>query len=322
MSGFFDEGYRGVSFFFLLSGFILSHVYSQTYSIEKHGWFVWLRFARIWPVHVAMLLMLLGYVAVGLIVRGRYVPDFQYQMSALPQELAMVRSWSSDVLIWNMPAWSIHCEWFAYIFLFPVCCYSFRRVKNSLLMALTVGVILTVHTHLNYDLFPGKLGIIFLPFFAGSGLHRLRVLWPNARGALIADAGAAAFMLGCIAGDDRAFAVAFSLLILGLSYEEGWIARFFSTRWMVFGGIISYSLYMSQIVPLKFANELLKRWHPDGALQNSLVLAGLLVAMLALATALQRWVEAPANRWLRNVVRPQPKAPLPEPNQESIRRPI
>jgi peptidoglycan/LPS O-acetylase OafA/YrhL len=48
---------HGVSFFFVLSGFILSHVYSQRSNVS-FGTFIWNRFARLWPCHVATIFIL------------------------------------------------------------------------------------------------------------------------------------------------------------------------------------------------------------------------------------------------------------------------
>jgi peptidoglycan/LPS O-acetylase OafA/YrhL len=115
------KGYLAVPFFFLLSGFILSHVYLESYSLKTHADFLWLRAARIWPLHAIMLFALAGYVIAGAAARGSFVQEESYRFRDLPLELMMIRSWASARLVWNFPAWSIHCEWFAYVVLFPSC---------------------------------------------------------------------------------------------------------------------------------------------------------------------------------------------------------
>lgn len=48
---------QGVSFFFVLSGFILTHVYSRRqYSYAD---FLWARFARLWPMHIATIALVM-----------------------------------------------------------------------------------------------------------------------------------------------------------------------------------------------------------------------------------------------------------------------
>jgi peptidoglycan/LPS O-acetylase OafA/YrhL len=61
LAPFFGLGYNAVPFFFLLSGFILSHNYFSVYSVSYHPKFVFLRFARLWPVHfTTLVLVILG----------------------------------------------------------------------------------------------------------------------------------------------------------------------------------------------------------------------------------------------------------------------
>ena len=49
------RGYLGVELFFVLSGFILSHVYLESFGARtfSYGRFLWARLARIYPVHLA-----------------------------------------------------------------------------------------------------------------------------------------------------------------------------------------------------------------------------------------------------------------------------
>ena len=58
-----SRGYLAVDLFFMLSGFVLSHVYGLTFGAEftwnDRRLFLWSRLARIYPVHVVTLIMLL-----------------------------------------------------------------------------------------------------------------------------------------------------------------------------------------------------------------------------------------------------------------------
>ncbi len=51
------KGYLGVELFFVLSGFILSHVYMEAFGDRRFRYpdFLWARLARIFPVHLVTL---------------------------------------------------------------------------------------------------------------------------------------------------------------------------------------------------------------------------------------------------------------------------
>jgi peptidoglycan/LPS O-acetylase OafA/YrhL len=296
----FAQGHLAVPFFFILSGFILSHVYFPTYSIRRHSRFIWLRFARLWPVHFATLLVLLAYITVATLVRGRYVASEPYPLSTLPSELAMVRCWFDPKLLWNFPAWSIHCEWFAYLVLFPACFYLLSTVRKRLQLVVVICTLLAAHEFISGHI-PGKCGSIIFLFLTGSALYRIRVLWPAANGAMINVVGILVFALASYTKHESTFNLAFACLVLGLSYEQGWLSRLFSSRLLVFGGTISYSLYMTHEVVRIFAGETIRRLNPQGTPTKIMAVVGLIGIALLAAALCHRYIEVPANQWLRNL---------------------
>ena len=68
-TGILSKGYLWVDFFFLLSGFIISHVYSRQLSQGLHRSavrrFLWARFTRLYPLHLFTLLIFV--IAVSLV---------------------------------------------------------------------------------------------------------------------------------------------------------------------------------------------------------------------------------------------------------------
>ena len=106
-----------VSFFFELSGFILTYVYPELETWEQRGRFLLARFARIWPAHLA---------AFGLLWLLLQTPgQFPTRYASVPLgilNLSLVQGW---VPVWNVffsfnpVSWTISTEFFFYLaFLF------------------------------------------------------------------------------------------------------------------------------------------------------------------------------------------------------------
>jgi peptidoglycan/LPS O-acetylase OafA/YrhL len=288
------QGSYAVPLFFILSGFILSHTYFPRYSLRGHGEFVFLRFARLWPVHLVAILVLIVYLIL-LKLHSRHVVGDNYSFAALPTELAMVRCWGSKALIWNYPAWSIHSEWFAYLFLFPIAFLCFHKASDSRVLLLIIIALLSLQSFLPLDEVPGKcMDIIFL-FLAGSGLYRLRVLSPNVSGHLAAPVGLVVLAAGigthCVCS--RMFIhTAFALLIFGLSFGRGLLSSILSTRLIVYGGAISYCIYMTHAL----VGKLYGTFAGNTVLRSPFLL---IVALLTAAVAFHHLIEIPCNTALR-----------------------
>lgn len=111
------KGYLGVEIFFVLSGFILSHVYLEAAGEKRfsYGGFLWARIARVYPLHLFTLaaVMALGVAALAV---GLSIDANVLSWKTLPAQLGMVHAWGfAGEAGWNHPSWSISAEWFAYL---------------------------------------------------------------------------------------------------------------------------------------------------------------------------------------------------------------
>jgi peptidoglycan/LPS O-acetylase OafA/YrhL len=116
-----DKGSMGVDLFFILSGFILAHVYGPQVENKTFHWrsFIWARLARVYPMHIACFLMMLGLWAIAIKV-GAPIETKAFDVTQIPAHLTLLQAWGtvqSDG--WNFPSWSISAEWFAYL-TFPI----------------------------------------------------------------------------------------------------------------------------------------------------------------------------------------------------------
>jgi peptidoglycan/LPS O-acetylase OafA/YrhL len=151
----FKRMYLMVDFFFILSGFIMCHVYGQLF-LESLSWqnfktFIKARLARIYPLH---LLTLLFCIALFSLSAKMGIP----QMSVLEAEnntfsivtnLFLAQAFNlHEWFSWNHPAWSISVEWAAYL-IFPILVVPFMKMSDWL----KIGLILTC--------FLGYVGIAF-----------------------------------------------------------------------------------------------------------------------------------------------------------------
>ncbi len=119
---FMAAGYMGVSFFFVLSGFILTYSHAAEYESGKgkpvRFWVA--RFARIYPLYFLSMIF------------GAYVNYKQFHPAfhivAFVAAVFMLQSWSMRMVnFFNVPAWTLSCEAFFY-FLFP---FLFLRMRPS-----------------------------------------------------------------------------------------------------------------------------------------------------------------------------------------------
>ena len=129
--------YLMVDFFFVLSGFIMCHVYNKMFldSVQKNEFkqFTIARFARVYPLHFFTLLYC---VALQVIFLGTGHTDnnpiskISNDFSEIPKHLLLIHSMNTTQwFTWNNASWSISTEWWMYM-LFPFLVKPFSRLKS------------------------------------------------------------------------------------------------------------------------------------------------------------------------------------------------
>lgn len=147
------KSYLWVDLFFILSGFVLAYVYHASFQSGFSGpvyrRFMQARFARIYPLHLFMLALFVGYEclqwwlnAIGADGMRALEPPFTNGQSAptLITNLLLVQTlhWRA---YWNEPAWSISAEWIIY-FTLPFVIFLLLRLRTHWLAGIAAVVVL------------------------------------------------------------------------------------------------------------------------------------------------------------------------------------
>jgi peptidoglycan/LPS O-acetylase OafA/YrhL len=128
---------HAVSFFFVLSGFILTYVHPSVIGRAQIFKFWRARFARIYPAHIFSLALILC------LCPWSHIKDNALQLLA---NIFLVHDWIPHYTFfqcYNLPSWSVSDELFFYL-LFPVLIYKIKQtwaVKLAASVALVMAVI-------------------------------------------------------------------------------------------------------------------------------------------------------------------------------------
>ncbi|WP_374573446.1 acyltransferase family protein [Phenylobacterium sp.] len=306
-----DKGYLGVELFFVLSGFILSHVYRTSVETGRFRYFsfLWARLARVYPLHLATLLGM-GLMAGAATLAGLAVDPNILSWASLPANLLMVHAWGfAPVAGWNHPSWSISAEWFAYL-TFPLFAWTALKLKDRPVVAVAGAAALLAGLYAVFPLvagFPltkatiswGALRIV--PCFAyGCALHSLWRARPavsklvSGLGALFFGAGALG--VAALGGPDTMIVLALGALIFFLARLAQSGSGVFANPAFVYLGEISYSIYMI-CVPWKivFVNGATRILKLNGEILPPALWFIMLIGVIPLAALSYHLIEHPAR---------------------------
>ena len=302
--------YLFVDFFFVLSGFVMVRAYgSKLGTSVSLPVFVLRRWRRLWPLHIAMLAVMVGFECTRAVLRGVAGQEMNFfaaprELSAMASHVGLLQSFgfhSSET--WNFPSWSIGAEFYTYI-LFALLWGAIRdKVIRVVVFVVLVGAT--------------ALGLVQLglPHIAAEA-HRygfIRCVWGFFSGVLLAvflTPGTeappptlmrvsesslvwsglemmAVVMVGCVlwwGGVHQATFYAplvFAGVVAIFSFQKGKVSKLLASKPMVWLGDRSYSIYMVH-VPLIFALDIgisvvqgvighpLRIWVGEGAAARSL----------------------------------------------------
>ncbi len=326
-------GYVGVSFFFVLSGFILVYTYAGRPMVLKNFWRA--RFARIYPAYAFSLLVTAPFFFYAVLTMN--FPFFVWAKTHLKLASALVLSllhaWVPPAaLTWNAVAWSLSVEAFFYV-LFPfLLLVLVRRSQPQLLLIAAVSWLTSlVFSGSDVVLNPDRLSIVnadvlgafwlnalkFNPlarlpeFLLGMacGFLFLRSRRESKLASLLVLSGIAALLVVVYFSavipypilHTALLAPAFAAIVYGFALRPNW-GMILENRWLVLCGDASYSLYLlhSMIVGMYFHSTTgqLRYQSPMG------ILVFVLIAV-SISALVYRFIEEPARRKLNPRREPQ-----------------
>ncbi|MDO1559245.1 acyltransferase [Brevundimonas sp. 2R-24] len=304
-----SKGYLGVELFFVLSGFILCHVYLNAFGEGRFRWksFIWARIARVYPLHLATLIGV-GLLGAGALMAGFNIDANILDWASLPANLLMVHAWGlAPQAAWNHPSWSISAEWFAYL-TFPVFAFAAWRLRERPGLALSLSAAALMALYAVFEalagfsltqatIFWGALRIV--PCFAlGCATWLAWRAGGLSRPLLSALACLVAILISASAQVWDGFIVlAFAGLILslaGLTNRGGWL----ESRPAVWLGEASYALYMVCVPWKLLAVNAAGRLTGSEQLPLAVWLAVVLM-LIPISGLAHHLIERPAREWLR-----------------------
>lgn len=270
---------QGVSFFFVLSGFILAYNYPVLKSRESIFMFYAARFARVWPVHIVTAIVALltspwpapSHLIPNVLLLQAWIPykDFFFTLNAVSWSLSAETFFylSFPLLIWR---WKEYWHWKVLIALLAavsmICLGNYFHLPSwENTTDSNIGLDALSYINPLVRVFEFVLGICTASVYRY--LSQFDIGWSRAQATLLEIAAVLLTILtlrfclflsdvqwighaGIVYMTHQGGLFACAMLILVFAFERGWISRLLSLPIAVRLGEISFSMYMIHMIVL------------------------------------------------------------------------
>lgn len=309
------EGFVGVTFFYILSGFIISYSYKQhkLKATFRNSDFLFNRVVRLYPVHILTLFVAIYF----------YIPSYNYHIINLDQLLYNILLMQSAIpdpdyyFGFNGVSWSVSTEMFFYLaFMFLVTLSNNQlKVFFCTVLALIVYHMLNVQDTERYVGWTYYINPAFrvLDFMAGMLLFRLYdtgKLTVSPRYGTLLEVGTLALLIATMAYGmesvsmklryDIFYLIPMALVVYVFAFGQGLISRAISWKPIVFLGEASFSLYMIHQICINVVSKNYT-FNIDSMTSTFLFMATTMSIAIVISCLIYRFYERPVNEGLRKL---------------------
>lgn len=319
------QGGRQVDVFFVLSGLILAMIYANWFDSGVKGESYWKflrrRLARIYPLHLVMVLLVGGFTLMATLMHAEMVHGGdRFNLATLPPTLLLMHAWGfagENGGPWNPPSWSISIEFLAYLVL-PFFLWGLADSRRKHPWLLVFGLLVLgfgMNAFISWGL-AGIPGMVrgLCEFALGcslAGLQNSRVttwLRTPAGAALCLATLVVCYALVADTGFIIAVCVAPMLLCLG---GKNWLSDFMGWTPVYFLGEISYSIYLGHFLFTSICYRFISiEWMNSSVLAAITGIALITAVVIGTSTATYYLIEKPGRDWLAD----RRKAPQASPS--------
>jgi len=311
----FFEGYLGVGFFFILSGFVIALNYEKKVidnpNFDKKKFYI-ARIARIYPLHVLTFCVMLPFVIIN-VWQGYFHWDIAGANLFLLQSYIPVKDFYFSI---NNVSWSISTELFFYL-MFPfyvIWLHKFPKLKYILLLIIPIIIFAEPYFRTNMKLekaifyinpivrsFDFILGIITCQIY-----KKIKDTPINfSRGTLIEIAAITVLAIFFYFHNDVARAFRYGIyywipmvgIVLIFALQKGFFSRILQHKTLVYLGEISFAFYMIHMIVIKYGNQYLPRINDFHKIGIYFVIALILSALTF------EYFEKPVAKWIKDKVK-------------------
>jgi peptidoglycan/LPS O-acetylase OafA/YrhL len=302
-----DHAYLGVDLFFLMSGFVMAHVYGQKLSSNwRAHWrdFATVRFARIYPLFVLTTLVMV----VTHALTHMPLSWISFSIRSLALQPLLLQEWGG--LSWNYSSWSVSTEAAAYAFFVfsagALVTGKYPRFIAAICVAILAALSIKHGGRLHF--FTGVPALLrtIAEFSLGALLYRARLAAKTSSGIWPALLAVACVVLAALTRWDIATVGVLAYLVYYGVNTTTLLARLLSSAPAIAMGAWSYSIFLWH-APAHYAVMAVfsAYGHPTETLDVTnarLLMLATMLAVVCLSALTFNCFEVPARRLIRRAL--------------------